>query len=87
MDFQSGDRVVVEAKSTTRGSRAGVIQSVLREQPAPRYSIRWDDGHESILSPAAGSLRADSKQKRPRAKAAAPKPRAKKGDAARVEAG
>jgi hypothetical protein len=29
---------------------------VVREEP-PRYRIRWDDGRESIYSPAAGALR------------------------------
>ncbi len=58
MDFQSGDRVVVEAKSTTRKRLTCRRRpdGSCREQPAPRCicSIRWDDGHESILSPAAG---------------------------------
>jgi hypothetical protein len=25
--------------------------------PSPRYRISWDDGHESIYTPAAGALR------------------------------
>jgi hypothetical protein len=35
----------------------GVIEEVVREAPSPRYRIRWDDGHESIYTPAAGALR------------------------------
>ena len=38
-------------------NRAGVIEEVLREAPAPRHRICWDDGHESIYIPAAGVLR------------------------------
>jgi hypothetical protein len=34
----------------------GVIEEVVREGPSPRYRIRWDDGHESIYTPAAGAL-------------------------------
>jgi hypothetical protein len=34
----------------------GVIEEVVREAPSPRYRIRWDDGHESIYTPAAGAL-------------------------------
>jgi hypothetical protein len=34
----------------------GVIEEVVREEP-PRYRIRWDDGRESIYSPAVGALR------------------------------
>ena len=53
--LQPGDRIVVESESTQRAHRAGTIEEVLREQP-PRYRIRWDDGHESIYTPAAGAL-------------------------------
>jgi len=55
--LNAGDRVVVESESTDRPSRTGVIEEVLREEPSARYRIRWDDGHESIYTPAAGALR------------------------------
>jgi hypothetical protein len=51
-----GDRVEEQAQSTERGGRAGVIREVVRGDPAPRYRIRWDDGRESVYTPAAGSL-------------------------------
>jgi hypothetical protein len=35
---------------------AGACCRYVREEP-PRYRIRWDDGRESIYSPAAGALR------------------------------
>lgn len=57
MGLKPGDRVVVESESTGRAPRAGVIEEVVREEPGPRYRIRWDDGHESIYAPAAGALR------------------------------
>ena len=56
MGLTAGERVKVESESTERAPRTGVIEEVLREAP-PRYRIRWDDGHESIYSPAAGALR------------------------------
>ena len=56
MTYQVGDRVVAEAESTDRRPRAGAVREVVREQP-PRYRIEWDDGRESIYTPAAGSLR------------------------------
>ena len=55
---KAGDRIIVESESTQRAPRTGVIEEVLREEPTPRYRIRWDDGHESIYTPAAGALRA-----------------------------
>jgi hypothetical protein len=59
MQLKTGERVEVESESTDRPSRKGVIEEVVREAPSPRYRIRWDDGHESIYTPAAGALRAE----------------------------
>jgi Domain of unknown function (DUF1918) len=58
MTFQVGDRVVAEAESTERRPRSGTVREVLREDPAPRYRIEWDDGHSSLYTPAAGALHA-----------------------------
>jgi Domain of unknown function (DUF1918) len=57
MELKVGNRVQVESESTERPPRTGVIEEVLREAPSSRYRIRWDDGHESIYTPAAGALR------------------------------
>jgi len=56
MAFAVGDRVEQQAQSTQRPARGGVVEEVVRGDPAPRYRIRWDDGHESIYAPAAGAL-------------------------------
>lgn len=58
MQLTVGTRVAVESESTERPARMGVIEEVVREAPSARYRIRWDDGHESIYTPAAGALRA-----------------------------
>ena len=57
MELKVGNRVEVEAESTEQRPRKGVIEEVVRAAPSPRYRIRWDDGHESIYTPAAGALR------------------------------
>ena len=57
MAFAVGKRVVTESESTDRRPRSGVVEEVLRGDPSPRYRIRWDDGHESIYTPASGALR------------------------------
>jgi hypothetical protein len=44
-----------------------VIERIIREQP-PRYEVRWEEGHTTILAPSTGSARIEQK-KRPRAKA------------------
>jgi Domain of unknown function (DUF1918) len=49
--------VKVESESTERPPRTGVIKEVVHGAPSPRYRISWDDGHESIYTPAAGALR------------------------------
>ena len=57
MQLKAGNRVEVESESTERAPMTGVIEEVLREAPSPRLRIRWDDGHQSIYTPAAGALR------------------------------
>jgi Domain of unknown function (DUF1918) len=66
MAFQVGKHVVAESESTARRPRPGVVEEVLRGDPSPRYRIRWDDGHESIYTPASGGLRAEQRTKRQR---------------------
>jgi len=56
MAFAVGDRVEQQAQSTRRPARAGVVEEVVRGDPAPRYRIRWNDGHESIYAPASAAL-------------------------------
>jgi hypothetical protein len=63
MAFEVGNRVVAESESTNRRPRPGVIEEVLQGDPSPRYRIRWDDGHETIYTPASGALRAESRRK------------------------
>ncbi len=66
MAFAVGERVVAESESTDRRPRPGVIEQVLRGEPSPRYRIRWDDGHETIYTPAGGALRTEPRRKRTR---------------------
>lgn len=40
MAFAVGDRVEQQAQSTQRPARAGVVEEVVRGDPAPRYRIR-----------------------------------------------
>jgi hypothetical protein len=66
MAFAVGKRVVAESESIARRPRSGVVEEVLRGDPSPRYRIRWDDGHESIYTPASGALRAEPRPRRQR---------------------
>jgi hypothetical protein len=69
-----GDTIVIEPKKALQPGRTGVIEEVINEDPA-RLLIRWEDGHTSILSPAAGVARITPAKAKPRA---ASKPRAAK---------
>jgi hypothetical protein len=56
VELKVGNRIKVEAESTERSPRTGVVEEVVSEAPTPRYRIHWDDGHESIYVPAAGAV-------------------------------
>ena len=57
-----GDTIVIESERADATGRRGVIEGVLQEQP-PRYRVRWEDGHASILAPSAGSARIEPKRR------------------------
>jgi Domain of unknown function (DUF1918) len=59
VNAQSGDRIVVESERVGQPARAGVIEEVVVSDPA-RYRVRWDDGHTSTFTPAAGALRLET---------------------------
>lgn len=51
-----GDRISVESERTGRSAREGDIIEVLGTGDGIHFRVRWDDGHESILFPGAGSI-------------------------------
>lgn len=60
MEAHTGDTIVLESERVGQPPHSGVIEEVLQEQPA-RYRVRWEDGHESIVAPAAGAARIEPK--------------------------
>jgi len=40
----------------------GVVEEVSAEEP-PRLRVRWDDGHTTVFSPAAGACRIEESKK------------------------
>ena len=65
MAFEVGAHVLTQAGSTSRGPRLGVVEEVLRGDPSPRYRVRWEDGRESVLTPASGTLQAAPRRRAP----------------------
>jgi Domain of unknown function (DUF1918) len=61
-----GDTIVVESERVSGPVRIGVIEEVLKDEP-PRYQVRWQDGHSSILSPSGGSARIERAKRKKRA--------------------
>jgi hypothetical protein len=51
MKAKVGDQVVVDRRRPGDVERRGEILEVRGEEDAPRYLVRWSDGHESIFVP------------------------------------
>jgi len=64
VNVQIGDRISVESERVGQAPRAGTVEEVLAETPA-RLRVRWDDGHSSVLVPAAGSAHIEAAQPDP----------------------
>jgi hypothetical protein len=57
MDAKVGDRIVVETEHVGDVEREGEVLEVLEGDLGIRYRVRWRDGRETVLTPAAGSVR------------------------------
>jgi hypothetical protein len=57
MDAHVGDRILVESEQVGTPAREGEILEVIEGAGRVRYRIRWDDGHESVLTPSVGVAR------------------------------
>jgi len=78
MPAMAGDRIVVESQKVGQAAREGEILEVIPSASGTtHYLVRWDDGHESDLRPAAGSARVVPRASgRKRETAAKPEPAA-----------
>lgn len=54
---KAGDRIVIESEKVGQHVREGEILEVTESKLGVNYRVRWDDGHESEIRPAAGSAR------------------------------
>jgi hypothetical protein len=52
-----GDRIVIESEKVGQAVRRGEILEISESPYGTNYRVRWDDGHESEIRPAAGSAR------------------------------
>ena len=56
MQANVGDRILVESESVGTPNREGEVLEVMQGEVGVRYRVRWDDGHESVFTPSAGSV-------------------------------
>jgi len=61
MKAHTGDRIVVESERVSQAPRRGIVEEILQDEPA-RLRVRWDDGHMSIFTPAAGAVRIEQQK-------------------------
>jgi hypothetical protein len=57
MTAKRGDHIVLESQSVGTPTREGEILEVIAGEISVRYRVRWQDGHESVLTPSGGSAR------------------------------
>ena len=63
MRAHPGDLILVESERAAQPGRRGVIEEVLKEEP-PRFRVRWDDGHTTVLTPSAGVARIEARRRK-----------------------
>jgi hypothetical protein len=57
MIAKAGDRIVMESEKMAVPPREGEILEVIDHETHPEFRVRWVDGHESSIRPAAGGYR------------------------------
>jgi hypothetical protein len=60
MEATTGDRIVVDGETVGTPERRGEVLEVMHGETVIRYRVRWDDGRESLFTPAAGAMRVTS---------------------------
>ncbi|WP_167043940.1 DUF1918 domain-containing protein [Salinibacterium sp. ZJ454] len=51
MRAQQGDRIIIRGKTVESSDRHGEIIEVRGPDGGPPYTVRFDDGHESVVYP------------------------------------
>ncbi len=56
MDVKQGDRIAVESEHVGDNRREGSVLEVIGSGDGVHYRVKWNDGHESVVFPTAGSV-------------------------------
>ena len=57
MKAAAGDEILVDSQRAGAPTREGRILEILEQPYGTRYRVLWDDGHESVIHPIAGTVR------------------------------
>lgn len=63
MKVKAGDQILVDSEHAGTPAREGEILEVLEADYGIRYRVRWDDGHESVIHPIAGTVHIRPREK------------------------
>jgi hypothetical protein len=54
---RKGDLIVIDSSQVGSPPREGEVLSIIHGEMSVSYRVKWADGHETLISPAAGSVR------------------------------
>lgn len=57
MPAQPGDLILIDSAQVGFPPREGQIVAVIERELGSSYWVRWQDGHETLITPAAGTAR------------------------------
>ncbi len=57
MPGRKGDRILIDSPHVGSPPREGEVLSVIQGEVSVSYKVKWDDGHESLITPVAGTAR------------------------------
>jgi hypothetical protein len=58
---RAGDLIVIDSSQVGSSSREGEILQVIERDVSVSYRVKWSDGHETLISPGAGTAHVVSK--------------------------
>lgn len=56
MQAETGDKLLVHGRTVGQEDRVAEIVEVLGDGGEPPYRVRYDDGHETVMSPGPDSV-------------------------------
>jgi hypothetical protein len=61
MKAQVGDEIQIDSERAGEPARVGEILEIIEAAYGTSYRVHWNDGHESVIHPMAGTVRIRAK--------------------------